>query len=811
MVFDFGKYRKELAMLRNYVVIALRNLAREKGFTVLNVLGLAMGIACCLMVGLYVKKELSYDKSYTLGDRTYRIIRETHSSGGASGFDAGILGPLPKAIEDAFPEVVSGFRYYSHRNWVSSEQGGQRFRRQFVVTEPGYIQAFNFPVIKGNIEAVLRTPNTVLISAETARLFFGDEDPVGKTLTSAYKYIAGDYVVVGVVDIPANTHFGYDILTVTVRENSSLQGVWDRWRPGVEWRPLKGFLTLRAPENAAVVEKKLPDMIAAQYGQDFADRYTYHLQPIERVHLYSNVDYGFRGFGDVRYVYGVGIGGLFVLLIACVNYINLSTARAVRRAREVGLRKVVGAHRKQIVGQFLGEAFFLVFIATALGWIFADTLLPFASAYTGQHLVFSQWPLLDILTALFWIVVIVGLLAGIYPAVFLSRFQAVRVLKGETGTYSQVAFRKVLVVFQFAISVVFLAGTYVVGAQLDFMRTKDLGFDQAYVIEARFLGAGHLLDNWQQVKERLLQHPAILSVSASNKLLGVDPDYRYIRPEGSADAPWRVVSLAVDEDFLDVYGIDLVKGTNTLRPVQNREDRKFLINETAARAFGEGSPIGKRALNPDGTFAGTVAGVVQDFHTKSLHSSIEPAMLWYHLDFFRSVSFKVKADQIQEAVAFLEDAWHHMRPGQPFSFRFVDETIQQSYIREEQAAEVMRFLSVLATFVACLGLLGLSSYTTHQRTREIGIRKVVGASDMHIVRLLTVDFLRWVLLAGVLSVPVIYYGAQQWLQGFAYRVELGFMTYVGGGLLAAIVALLTVVWVAVRAARTNPVETLRCE
>lgn len=799
-------------MLRNYITVALRNLYREKGFAAVNILGLALGIACCLLVSLYVQKELSYDNFHTLGDRTYRIIRESRTTNdGSSGFDTGILGPLPRAIADAFPEVASAFRVYTHRGWVSSESLDKKFRRKFVVTEPGYLKVFDFPLILGSIEDFLHTPNTVLISAETARLFFGTEDPLGKTITSDYKYIDGDYVVVGVIDMPENTNFGYDILTLTVRENSSLQKVWDTWRPGVEWRPVLGFLTLQERGTATALEQKLPDMIAAQYGQDFADRYVYHLQPIERVHLYSDTEYGFRIGGDIRYVYGVGVGGVFILFLACVNYINLSTARAVRRSREVGLRKVVGAQRIQIVGQFLGEAFFSVLLATLLGWMLANAFLPVVSGVTGQNLTFSQWHITDIIITLFLVIFLVSILAGLYPAVFLSRFQALGALRGGVGMRNQMTLRKILVVFQFAISAVFLAGTQIIGAQLDFMRTKDLGFRKEYVIEARFLGASHLLANWRQVKERLLQHPAILGVSASNKLPGMSPDYRYVRPEGSVGSSVRVVSLAVDEDFIDLYGIELLQGMNTLGPIQKREDRTLLINESAMRAFGEGNLIGKRILNPDGTFSGTVGGVVKDFHTRSLHHQMEPTMLWFHLDFFRSLSFKIKADQVQEAVAFLEASWNQMKPGQPFSFRFLDETLQRAYVREKRAADVTRLLSFLAIIVACLGLLGLSSYAAHQRTREMSIRKIVGASDIHIVKILTIDFLRWVVVASVISIPIINICAQQWLQGFAYRVALGPMTYLGGGFIAVFVALLTVIWEALRVARTNPVDSLRQE
>ena len=793
-------------MLSNYFAVAVRHLLRHRLYSFINLIGLAVGLAGGILILLYVQRELSYDRHHQKADRIYRVIRGTQLADGSSEIRMpGTSGALAPALRDEFPQIQQAVRILNRwQTWVRHEEKG--FYLNFCVADTNLFEVFDFPLVQGDAPSLLRQPYSVLITASAARRYFGDENPIGKIVVPENRPLRADYTIVGVLqDLPETAffRFNFDFLTLTMTPINATG--WDIWRP-TQFRIINTYLLLPPDCDVKELEQQLPDFMARHMGAEIAARDTYHLQPLTRIHLYSKADYGitWTEYGDIAQVYLIVAIAFFLLLIACINFAGLATARSAQRADEVGVRKAIGARRGQVAAQFLGESMLLTFLALLLALGLADLALPFFNDILEKDLALDRAAYLSLLPGAVAIALFVGLLSGSYPALFLSAFQPVKVLKGNLDAASGGArFRKGLVIFQFAISTLLIIATIAVHQQIEFVRNWNLGFDKEHFVTIW----PRMNDNVEAVKQIYLAHPNILAATATWDPMHDAGMLEIVRPEGMQDTESRMHLVSVDEDFLDVFGIELLAGRNFSKEMASDAKEAFLLNESAVRALGWSDPIGKRFAWGDKD--GRVIGIVKDFHIGSLHAKVAPIFLCK--DRLYSLALKIRPQNIPETMRYIKEKTIELRPHRGFEFSFLDEALDRRYWAEMQLGAIGRIFATLAVFLACLGLFGLIAFAIQQRTKEVGVRKVLGASAFNVVSLLTWDVLKLVLLANLFAWPAAYMAMDKWLESFAYRINLSAWIFLGGSALALIVALATVGSQALKAARANPVDALRCE
>ncbi len=821
--------RQPLSLGKNYLTIAVRNLLRHPGYSLINLSGLALGMACAVLLAIYISYELSYDEFRPEVARTYRVMKQTRHANGRIAWNTGQQGPLATVLPEEFPEVEDATRFWAGLRWVNA--GEKSFQQMFWLSDPNIFSFFGIDVLAGDPKTVLQDPFSVVITEPMARKFFGSTDPVGKTITVDHSLFGGTYQITGVIrEAPHNSRFQYDFITATMPQGVRQRRSWDHWLPPSYSRRANTYLRLKPEANPEDIAHKLPALVEryTEIAEDESETVRYYLHPVPRMHLYSKIDMpGFTGdagrpYKDIQQIYLLGLVGFFILTIACINFMNLSTARSASRAKEIGLRKVVGASRSHLIKQFLGEALLLSVLAGAIALGLVYLALPPFSAFVQENLTLSSGLTLWILG----ITLFVGLLSGSYPALYLSAFEPTTVLKGgaiKAGS-AQARVRKGLVVLQFAISIVLVIGTIIVADQMRLIRKKDLGFNKDEVVVAsifrqdRYLSdGGQLQKQYLQIRDAFSQHPNITTVSATSDLPGHSwPNREWFFPEGDPDRGVEVQVFGADETFLNCYDIPLLAGRNYDRSYAERAwERRgkpgelFVLNETAAKVFGWTDPVGK-VLNSH-VRKGHVIGVVKDFHYRHLYETIEPLVItaaWYRLS---HLSMRIRPQEVPETMAFLERTWSQFLPTRAPAIAFVTDHIERWYRDDQRIGQIFSAAFVIAIFVACLGLLGLAAFTAEQRTKEIGIRKVMGASVWNLVILLCKDFVILVGIANLIAWPIIYVAMDQWLQHFAYRIELSATPFVLGSLLTFGIALLTVSTQAWKAARTNPAVTLRCE
>lgn len=804
-------------MLQNYLRVAIRYLLKHRVYSLINILGLSIGMACCFLIILFIQNEFSYDRQHRQVDQIYRVLRETRTDGGRKRINQLTSGPLAAALKANFPEVQSAVRIMNRQGqWTRYED--KSFRQAICLVEQNVFDVLNFSWAQGNPKTVFEHPWSAVITEAVAQQYFGGGDPIGKTLVVEGRVYPGTYTITGVIkDIVPNSTHQFDVLHNTVPKDGPYRDVWEKWQD-VSWREAQTFVVLPKGYDAKLLEAKLPSLMEQHMGAKVREKNTYYLQPFTRMRLYGRMDYGLQAGGNIAGLYVLGGIALFLLLIACINFTNLATARSATRAREVGMRKVVGAHRFQLVRQFLGESLFQALVSLVLAVCIAEFALPVFNGFMGSEL--SLFPNVWLGAGFLGFALAVGLLAGSYPAFFLSAYRPVTVLKGALGTRKRGSvFRKGLVVFQFAMSILMIIGTTVVYNQLAYMQNKDLGFDKEHIIylpifsveaERKTESEAWLADRYQTVKHAFSQHPNVLKVSAFRFWMGWGGGMnRQIRAEGHEDQQWRMPVQEADEDFLNVFDIELLAGRNLNLAFATDSTSAFLINETASKMFGWDDPIGKSLQI--GSHPGTVVGVFQDYHHGNLHEKIGPTAFRLRTRYLSSLALKVRSENVPETMAFLEKTWKQFLPEQPFEYRFIDENLGMIYRTERMIAQITGVFSLLSIFVACLGLLGLATFTAEQRTKEIGIRKVMGASVSNLVLLVSKEFVLLVVLANVIAWPVGYYFMDLFLQEFAYRTTLGVETFLFGGAIAFLIALVTVGTQAMKAARSNPVDALRYE
>jgi predicted permease len=782
-------------MLRNYFKLALRNLTRQKAFSFINIGGLAVGLASSLVILLWVQDEVSYDRFHSKANQTYRL------TGTASDLDVSISpAPIAPAME-SFSEVAHTVRLWNV-NSVMLKAGDQKFEeRDAFYTESSFFDVFDFKLLYGDPAVALRDPNSIILTEALAMKYFGTADAVGMTLR---KEDQDDLTVTGILAEPSgNSHLAFNVLLpwsyIATRERNIRDNLWDNFE-------YYSYVVLQDNTSLATFTTKV-NQLFKDHVKHLEVQFT--LQPVTDIHLHSHMMGDLAGQGNAQYVTVLAAIAVFIVLIACINFMNLSTARSARRAKEVGLRKVAGAVRWQLIRQFLGESLLVSALALLLAIIIVFVSLPKVNDLTAKALSIN---LLDpfALVVLLGITTVTGLLAGIYPALVLSGFMPIKVLKKDLKSGAGgVVFRNVLVIAQFVISVVLLVGTAVVYQQLRFIRDKNLGFDKENLLYMTIHGnAFEKITRWQSALKAnpLTENVSIASGLPTNLLSGAvgiswqgkDPDKQII-----------FAQLFIDDGFLPVYEIELATGRN-FNPGLRGDSSNYIINETAAATMGftAESAIGQN-LSHFGR-DGQIVGVVKDFNFKPLQHDIEPLVMSSN-DWGGYVVVRAEASKTRETIAALENVWNSLEDVYPFRYQFVDENLAKLYRSEQQVGALFTLFALLAIFISCLGLYGLSAYMAEQRSREIGIRKALGASVGHIVYLLNTRFIVPVFGAIIIAAPLAYFAMSQWLESFAFKIDFQWGLVLLAGILALIISVLTVTYESLKAAISNPLKSLREE
>lgn len=805
-------------MIRNYFKIAWRNLIRNRVFSAINIVGLAIGLATCLLISLFVLNELSYDRFHAKANRIVRVVFRGTVQGGIMN-EAHVMPAVARTLKADYPEVeeATRLRVGGTPRYLVGEKLFNEERMAFV--DSNFFRVFSFPLLQGDPKTALTQPNTVVLTKPTAQKLFGREDIVGKMIQ--VKGVDKPMTVTGVMEeIPTNAHFHFDVFTsmASLPEGQS-----------TSWMTSEFFTYLVLPKNYNYkqLEAKLPQVVEKYMGPEIEKAFKMNyklfrqkgndlglfLQPLTDIHLHSDSAYQIEPTGNIQYVYLFGAVAVFVLLIASINFMNLSTAGASKRAKEVGIRKVMGSIRLELAGQFLIESILLTAISLVVSLALVYLALPVFNSLSGKALTFSFVDAPWLLPGLLLFGLFVGVLAGSYPAFFLASFKPVAVLKGRFSSgKTGIGLRSGLVVFQFFIAILLMVGTTVVYQQLDYIQKKNLGFDKDQVLVFDTWALGPKEDVFRDL---LLQDPRVVNVSQSGYIPAGPSNNNNFIVYGDNNSTQLIKTLRYDIDYtyISTLGMKIVAGRNFSKEF-GTDSTGIILNETAARLFGwNGKALGHTVTRQDREGISStyrVVGVVKDFHFRSLHEKITPLVMVLAKT-NGTMIVKVKTREVAGLLASVKKQWDAFKLDQPFSYSFLDERFMQTYEAEQKIGKILGIFSGLTIFVACLGLLGLAIFTAEQRTKEIGVRKVLGASIGSIVGLLSREFVKLVLIALVLASPVAWYAMNKWLQAFEYKIAVEWWMFVLAGFLAIAVALLTISFQSIKAALMNPVKSLRAE
>ncbi len=785
-------------MIRNYLKMTLRHIGRYKGYSLINILGLAIGIAGCLLILLWVLDELGYDRFHQKAPHLYRVEENQHYTGRL--FHVNVTPyPIAPALVKEIPEIKDATRFVYSGGQLLSYDEKAFFENSIWAVDPSFLQMFTFPLARGNRDTALTEPQSMIISGEIARKYFGDSDPLGKSIIVNNEK---SFKITGVLEkVPHNSSLQFDILI-------PYEYLEQSGRTGTSWgsNSIQTFVELHPQATAAQVNEKIFGFIRTRLKESQTDLV---LMPFTRLHLHGYFGYT-KTAGPIQYVYIFSIIALFVLLIACINFMNLSTARSANRAREVGMRKVAGASRGNLIRQFYGEAIIFAFIAMGLALLAVRLILPAFNTFAEKEITFAVTGFGPFLLGLSGIILLTGLVAGSYPALYLSSFQPVKILKGElTGGTGGSRFRRILVVFQFTLSVFLIISTIIVSRQLHYMKNKNLGYDKEHLLYIVLRGG--IKDYYAALKNELAKVPEVLGVTGVQQLPsmigsnsagadwdGKDPEFRLL-----------ISQNAVDYDFVKTMKMELGEGRDFSEEFAGDKRTNFLVNEEVAGLLKKDSAVGQRFSFIG--IKGTIVGVIKNFHFQSLRTEIEPLALYLDPEAARYLLIRIAPGNIPAALSTISKTWKRVIANYPFEYKFLDEDFDRMYRAEEQIGTVVKYFTYLTIFVACLGLFGLASFSAEKRTKEIGIRKVLGASVPQITLLLCREFFVLVLLANFLAWPLTYLAMDKWLQGYANRISPGISIFVLAMVLTLVIATASVVFQAVRAAWANPVEALKYE
>ncbi len=811
-------------MIRNYLRSAWRNIAKHKFISFINIFGLTTGLTCCLLIIAYIISELSYDKFNLNADRTYRITRTFYSANGVESLHLSSIAPaFGPLLTTAFPDIEKMTRVLPNGTTVLHYKEKLFNEKDAFFADEHFFDVFSMDVLKGDKRTALYNPYSVMLTESVARKYFGDSDPIGKAiLLDNTKH---EYKVTGIfAPFPSNAHMHPDILmSFNTLRDSAIYGE-KQLETSFSNNAFYTYVMLPPKYNIAMIDRQFPA---------FLDKYV-HLpamppnvktsqatkltaQKLTDIHLTSHLDDEIEPNGDITRVYIFTVIAAFILLIACINYMNLSTARSALRAKEIGIRKVIGAQRREIIRQFLSESLLITWVALILAMALTWILLPYINSLANLNLLFGSLFRLPILVGILVLPFFIGFVSGIYPALFMSSFKPVTVLKGIVRTNSGgVSFRKMLVVIQFSVSIILIVATTVVFQQLRYIQQKSLGFNKDHIINTAYVGT--LTKQYESFRNALLINPAVKEIGRSSRI----PSGRLLDESnasvmnGGAMQPIKIdlKFITTDYGFIPAYGMQLAAGRNFSRAYIT-DTANYIINETAVEQLGWKTP--QNAVGKDlsyGNVKGKVIGVVKDFHFESLHQKIIPLLFQLpapQSGYYNNMSIKIDGNNIRSAIGTIETTWHKYLPEVPFDYTFLDDKFQKLYESEQQQGSLFTIFSCLAIFIACLGLFGLSAFTISQRIKEIGVRKVLGASIPQIVTELSKDFLKLVLVAAVIALPLAWLFMDRWLLDFAFRINLSWWVFLSAGVIAFIIAFVTISFQAVKAATVNPVKSLRSE
>jgi len=802
-------------MLKHQIIIALRIILRNLNYSIINIGGLAIGLAAFIFIIIYITDELKYDMFHDKADRIYRVNR-FYNSNNVNEDAATLSFPAGPALQFEYPDMIENVcrffdfqvskLFFEYRN--DSSEIVRFNERNFFLADSTLFEMFTFPFVEGDPETALLRPNTIVLTESTARRYFGNESPVGKTLRIEE---FTDMEITGVIrDIPSQSHFKIDILgsLSTFRQlgGGQLPQTWI-------WNPCWTYVLLKEGVSPDQLEDKFPEFYENHYFDLSNQDVTLYLQPLTDIHLRSHHDYEMQANSNYIYIYILSAIAAIVLVLACINFMNLTTANYACRTREIGIKKVFGSSRNRLTIQFLGETIILSFIALIIAAVLVELLLPGFNRFTGKLV--SQDFLLKPVSLAFAVLlaIIVGLFAGTYPAIFLSSFQPITILKGvlSGGAKSGIA-RKILVVFQFSISIALIIGTFIVFGQLRYIRNADLGFnrDQVIIIPT----VGDIIRNYNTFKQELLQHQDIKYVTGMEDILGVNHNTRQvIIEELNPEQGYWYPMFIVKHDFLETFDIKVVEGRGFSEKILSDTLNAIMINETMVKNLGwtNEEAIGKR-IRADGDER--VIGVFKDFHILSLHSPMNNFILDLHRVEFavlRYVAIRVNTRNYKDLLVFIEDKWNRLAPTRPFEYSFLDQELSNLYNDEDKFGTFSVMLTILALIIACLGLVGLTAFLAEQKTKEIGIRRTLGATIGNVVTLLSNEFIRLIIIASLIAWPIAWFFTHRWLQNFYQRIDINWLLFLLATVIAVILALAITSYRAIRVSARNPADTLRYE
>lgn len=804
-------------MFSNYFKIAFRNLTKYKFISFINLFGLTVGLTCCLLITTYILNELSYDRYNKNAENIYRVTRDFNNENGVVSLRLSTVAPpFGYYLPNDFPEIQKMTRFLDPGILPLRYKDKLINETNVLFADENLFDVFTVKVLKGNPKTALSDPFSAMLTEETAKKYFGDEDPMNKVIRANNQF---DVKVTGIYKaFPANSHIHPGMLVSfnTLKDSA----VYGEKNLETNWGNNSFFTYLLLPPHYDIhrMLSQFPAFIDKhmdkEYGGKQPSKFTkLGLQKLTSIHLYSHTDYEAEPNGDIKRVYIFSAIALFILLIACINYMNLSTARSALRAREIGIRKVVGARKKELLFQFLSESVLLSWVAILIAFGFLYLALPAINKISGQQVsadILFKW---QVLLPLFLTPFVVGIVSGIYPALFMSSFQPVKTLKGLFRSTSGISFRKVLVIVQFAISIILIIATAIVFQQLHYMQKKSLGFDKDHIAIIPYNSA--LNDKYETFRNEVLSNSNFKNVTRTSRIptgrLLDDMGAYTLSGDSMRPANTDIKFVSVDYDFVPTYGIQMAAGRNFSREF-GADTLSFVLNESAVKAIGW---TAQNAIGKDfkyGQKKGHIIGVIKDFHFESMHQPIVPIVLEkFTGTYFNNLSVKFSGENITASLAYLESTWKKFFPEIPYQYTFLDENFDKLYEAEQRQGDLFTIFACIAIFIASLGLLGLSAFAISQRIKEIGIRKVLGANVSAIVKLLSKDFLKLVGIAAVLAFPVAYYFMNNWLRDFAYRINMPLWIFIVAGIVAASIALMTIGFQAIKAAIANPVKSLRTE
>ena len=788
-LFLFKSFSRRIFLFFNYLKITIRNIRRHKAYSFINIAGLGIGVACCILILLWVQDELSYDHFHKNAENLHA---PTFSNGSTVTPTA-----LSEYLKSEYPEVIYASRYSGLGRNLLKFSDTEIYQEGGVMVDPDFIRMFTLDFQSGDPDTSLADPNSILLSETLAEKLFGSKDPLGETVvynTQISLKVTGTFS-----DYPHNSHIGFEFVVPL-----ALSKTWNRNLNTWSVNNIRTYVQLQEGTPVDSMNEKISGVVEKHREQD---KRPLSLQPILRMHINPFNHSG----GPITYVYLFTAMAFFILLIACINFINLTTAKSSNRAKEVGIRKTIGAFRYNLIRQFFGESLFLTLIASIMGIGLSLLFLPMFNSLTGKEFIWSHLFNQNVLLGVFGIIIITVIIAGSYPAFVLSRFQPVRVLKGKMISGMKGAlFRKVLVVLQFSLSILLILCTLMVYQQVRFLSERDVGYDRDNIV---FFGIGRqFTQNSERIKSELLSNPNILNMT----LVDIAP-YRWQSNAGFGDVHWegktiqqvKMVMVSVDYEFLKTFKLGMTEGRFFSKEFSTDPSDAFVVNQAAVRAMEMENPIGKQLKVWN--FDRRIIGVVKDYHFESLHLDIIPMAMRIDPFGYQQACVRISPQNVSGTLEFIEQKWKEIYPRYPFEFRFLDDTIQNLYRSEQSIGKIVSVFTVLALLISCLGIFGLSSYTAEQRTKEIGIRKVLGASVASVVRYVSKEFILLVLIANAIVWPVAYILMNLWLKTYAYKINVGLLTFILTGLVVLLVSLLTISRQIIRAATANPADSLRYE